>query len=329
MQPNYDDSTWRGPSNALLYVEGAALPAPKNTLLSLYDLNYPTNENRLNVFYFRQKFVAPIGSTNVMVRLRHIIDDGLVLHLNGVEIYRSVLMAPGAVTAATQATAAIGDAALLGPFNFVVTNLVGGTNVLAAEVHQNGTASSDIVFGTELSFTVASEILTNPAVQIVTQPQSRTNAVGTIASFTVGAINGDPTLFYQWRKNSNAIPGETASTFTIGSVQTGDAGFYDVIVSNSFSSATSSVARLTVTVPCTFTGVPQPKLNYQASGANIVLSWTNPTTNTCGSNAVFTLQQTLVLSNATGTTPWANITTISPYTTPKTNSQRFFRLFKL
>jgi hypothetical protein len=77
---------------------------------------------------------------------------------------------------------------------------------------------------------------------------------------------------------------------------------------------------------CTNVSWTLPTLNYQNSGTNVVLSWVNPVTNNCGSNAVFTLQQSLVLSNATGTTPWANVTPISPFTTPRTNVTRFFRL---
>ena len=69
-----------------------------------------------------------------------------------------------------------------------------------------------------------------------------------------------------------------------------------------------------------------PTLKYQPSGTNIVLSWSNPITNNCGSNAVFTLQQSLELSNPSGSTPWANVSPTSPYITPKTNAMRYFRL---
>jgi hypothetical protein len=37
-----------------------------------------------------------------------------------------------------------------GPFNFDLTSLVNGTNWLAAEVHQRGSSSSDIVMGLTL-----------------------------------------------------------------------------------------------------------------------------------------------------------------------------------
>ncbi len=143
----YDDSAWSGPGNALLYVEDSVLPGPKNTLLSLFD---STSVNRINTYYFRRQLIAPVGATNAMIRVRHIIDDGMVLHLNGKEIYRFNMPA-GAVSAATQASTTM-EGTLLGPFDVLnVTNLIGGTNVLAVEVHQSGAASPDIVMGVELS----------------------------------------------------------------------------------------------------------------------------------------------------------------------------------
>lgn len=159
MQVNYDDSAWAGPSNALLYVEDAALPAPKNTLLSLFDAG---GVNRINTFYFRQKFVAPVLTSNVTARIRYLIDDGLVLHLNGQEIHRFNMPA-GTITAASQATASAAEGVIVGPVEVILTNLVGGTNVLAAEVHQVGVASVDVVMGVEFSIELAGAVLTPPA----------------------------------------------------------------------------------------------------------------------------------------------------------------------
>ncbi len=114
----------------------------------------------------------------------------------------------------------------------------------------------------------------------------------------------------------------------INNVQTSDSTNYTVRAFNSSSSVTSSVAFLTVTgapscMPISWTA---PKLNYTKNGTNLVLSWTNPVTNTCNNTLVFTLQQTLVLSNAPGTTPWTNVTNTSPFTTSFTNHSRYFRL---
>jgi hypothetical protein len=152
---SFDDSTWSGPSNALFYVEDAALPGPKNTLLTFT----APDGGRINTHYFRQKFVAPAAGASVTVTLRHIIDDGMILHLNGQEIHR-FNMPNGLITAASQAnTPAIGNATLISPLAFVVTNLLGGTNVLAVEVHQQGATSADIAMGVESAFFIPSVVL--------------------------------------------------------------------------------------------------------------------------------------------------------------------------
>jgi hypothetical protein len=330
----YDDSSWNGPSNALLYVEGATLPFAKNTRLSLTD----DSGNVINTYYFRQKLQAPIGSTNVTLRIRHVIDDGMVLYLNGREVYR-YNMPGGTVTAASQASGpAIGDAPLLGPFEVAVTNFVGGTNLFAAEVHQNGAASSDVVFGLEISASIPSVLVTNtlrPAV-ILVQPQSRTNAVGTIASFTVTA-DGNPAPSYQWRTNGVAITGATSNTLSFPNVQMSDNGkAFTVVVSNSLNSVTSTVATLTVTNSCTVIPVSTWTNNFKLSvvvtnRTNIALSWSNPVTNSCGSNAVVILRQASTFTG-NGTANWTNLfTNVNGsarivVTNATTNAMRFYRL---
>ena len=54
------------------------------------------------------------------------------------------------------------------------------------------------------------------------------------------------TLSYQWYKDGKAISGATASSYTIKSVKTSDAGKYTVKVSNNAGSVTSDAATLTV-----------------------------------------------------------------------------------
>jgi hypothetical protein len=328
----FDDSTWSGPSNALFYVEGAGLPFAKSTPLSLTD----GADNDINTFYFRKSFFAPIGSTNVTLRLRHVIDDGMVLYLNGREIYR-YNMPNGVIGAGTQALSpAIGDATVQGPFDVVVTNLIGGTNLFAAEVHQNGAASSDVVFGLEITGTIPSVVVTNRPVQIVAQPQSRTNAVGTPATFSVVA-DGSPVLRYQWRTNGVAILNATNATLNVPTVQLSDNGkAFTVVISNFVNSVTSSVATLTVTNNCTVIPVSTWTNNFKLSvvvtnRTNIALSWSNPVTNSCGSNAAVILRQASTFTG-NGTANWTNLfTNVNGsarivVTNATTNAMRFYRL---
>ncbi|MGZ5545369.1 MAG: putative Ig domain-containing protein, partial [Limisphaerales bacterium] len=92
------------------------------------------------------------------------------------------------------------------------------------------------------------------APSITSQPASRTNAAGTMATFTVSAT-GEAPLAYQWRKDGTDltdggnISGATSSSFTNSSVTTGSVGSYTVVITNSYGSVTSSVATLAVTCP--------------------------------------------------------------------------------
>ena len=133
----YDDSAW--PQGlGLLYVETAALPEPKNTALTIGRSTY----------YFRGGFNFTGTPGQYQLRLRHVVDDGLVIYLNGVELYR--LGVPAGQGYGTGADRTVSDAGYEGPFILSAANLATGTNVLAVEVHQVNTTSSDVVMGLEL-----------------------------------------------------------------------------------------------------------------------------------------------------------------------------------
>ncbi|MEX1104673.1 MAG: alkaline phosphatase PhoX, partial [Ilumatobacteraceae bacterium] len=98
--------------------------------------------------YFRTSFTGSSSHTNLSLRLRR--DDGAVVYLNGVEVARSNMPA-GIITASTLASSSINDGAETTIHVIPVSaSLVTGTNVLAVEVHQFQTASSDLTF--DLSF---------------------------------------------------------------------------------------------------------------------------------------------------------------------------------
>ncbi len=135
---NYsDDLTWPQGA-ALLYVENNTLPAPKNTPLTLGRMAY----------YFRTHFTAPTNLAGATLDFRTIVDDGAVFYLDGNEVFR-IHMDPGAVDYATAANDH--ESALEGPFSFYATNLLAGDHVMAVEVHQVNSTSSDVVMGMSLS----------------------------------------------------------------------------------------------------------------------------------------------------------------------------------
>ncbi len=79
---------------------------------------------------------------------------------------------------------------------------------------------------------------------IAIPPASQFSSLGTNASFTVTASGTSP-LSYQWQLAGKNIAGATNNSCIRSNVQSGDAGNYQVVVTNLFGSVTSSVASLT------------------------------------------------------------------------------------
>lgn len=147
------------------------------------------------------------------------------------------------------------QAADIGSYYVVVTNPVGATTSSAASL---------VVMGL-------------PPV-VVAPPVSQTVTAGANVTFAVSAT-GSPVLTYQWRKNFAPIGGATASTLTLVNVQAGDAAGYDVVVTNSTSSATSAAATLTVNASApviTTQPVSRTAVTAENAGFTVVVSGTAP-----------------------------------------------------
>jgi len=141
----FDDSGWL--QGAPLFAdETGPLPEPIRT---------PLVGSNVVTFYFRASFLFPADTNGVILRVRPVVDDGVVIYLNGSEVLRR-RMPGGTIAASTFANPAVGDAVYEGPFNIPASALVTGTNVLAAEVHQAAVSENDIVFGLVLEARVPS-----------------------------------------------------------------------------------------------------------------------------------------------------------------------------
>ena len=100
--------------------------------------------------YFRRAFeISNPGSiSNLVVRLLR--DDGGIVYLNGVEVFRSN-MPTGAVNYLTLASIVAEEPSLFHPSPIDAGLLVTGRNVIAVEIHQNAAVSSDVSFDLELT----------------------------------------------------------------------------------------------------------------------------------------------------------------------------------
>lgn len=142
-EPGYDDSTWLEGAAQLGFGDG-----DEATLLR----RWGTDGQPAITLYFRQPFpVANPGEfTNLVLELLR--DDGGVVYLNGLEVYRSPTLPPPPEVIAyrTLADALAGSDAP--PDNTVdvvqldPAVLVSGINLVAVEIHQHRADSSDVSF---------------------------------------------------------------------------------------------------------------------------------------------------------------------------------------
>ncbi len=149
------------------------------------------------------------------------------------------------------------------------------TNITISAWENSGNSGASI--SAVFTFTITNGTGPGTPPTIATQPQSRTNYVGSTAGFTVMA-SGTAPLSYQWRLNGAPISGATASNYTRINLQTNDAGNYSVVVTNLAGSATSSNAVLTVLVPAADVTVACTGPASAAPGAtlNYTIAITNP-----------------------------------------------------
>jgi hypothetical protein len=119
---------------------------------------------------------------------------------------------------------------------------------------------------------------------ITTQPQNLAVAVGGTVAFSVGAT-GTGSLSHQWYLNGSQLGnanGARTANYSKSGAATTDAGNYTVKVQNSYGSATSAVATLTVVTAPSITTQPQSQtvvlgsnasLSVTASGSTAVYQW--------------------------------------------------------
>src|SRR5688572_17955992 len=140
--PGFNDSTWKNGFAPFGYGD--------TWIVTTNDFG-PDAANKYITTYYRSLFNVPNAAaiTNLLLRIQR--DDGPVVYLNGTEIFRHNLPA-GSILYNTLALAAIGgeDETALVPTNPPANLLVNGQNVIAVEMHQSISNSSDLTFDLEL-----------------------------------------------------------------------------------------------------------------------------------------------------------------------------------
>ena len=185
---DYNDATWQGPGQGLLAFENnsALTPLIHTTLLDPH--SPPPGLSDGHAYYFRTTLVITNDLSAYTLNARMRLDDCGVIYLNGAEFSRS-RMGAGTITNLSFGGGAIGgstEATVDELFTIPAALLPPGTNVIAVEVHQNGSGSSDIVWGLALDATRA---VTNCATalavlnEVMANNLSYTNTDGTVTDW--------------------------------------------------------------------------------------------------------------------------------------------------
>ena len=140
---NFDDTAWRNGRAQLGYGDGDEATVVRADR---------TNGTRIITTYFRKTFVATNTAAVTNLELRLVRDDGAIAYLNGVEVFRNNMPA-GPIDSSTVALGAVNNADEMRWFstNINYAALVEGTNLLAVEIHQNSTGSTDVSFDLALA----------------------------------------------------------------------------------------------------------------------------------------------------------------------------------
>lgn len=162
---------------------------------------------------------------------------------------RSVAVLSGA--SATLSVAATGSSSFSYQWRKYGVAVAGATNAsLVLSGSAADAANYDVQvsngLGTTTSAVAQVAVASAAAAPVITvQPAARSVVAGGAVSMEASAI-GVPAPSYQWRKNGAAVSGATNATLSLTAAQVADAGSYDVVVSNSAGSVTSSSAALRV-----------------------------------------------------------------------------------
>ena len=140
---------------------------------------------------------------------------------------------------------------------------------------------------------------------IVAQPTNQVPKYGLPTRFAVTADGGIP-LNYQWFRNGDLVNGATNPALAIASATESFAGAYSVVVTNSYGTATSSVARLTVQLPPLILAQPESQWPLYAAPATFKVAVDGATPQRFqwlrdGSGVGGATNQSLAISSATDT----------------------------
>jgi hypothetical protein len=172
-------------------------------------------------FYFRKVITVadPSAYSGVILNVKQ--DDGSIVYINGVEVYRSTNMPAGPVGHGTFAlTTQPDDGDDYYTSNLLSSVLVAGPNIIAVEVHQNAFGSSDVSFDLMLWGQAAS----GPTLRIVQVSSTQVEISWPQSADLAGAL-----LYFDTDSNLNTAGWSLETT----GVDIPSGGFHHVTITSS------------------------------------------------------------------------------------------------
>ena len=200
-QPAFNDTAWTNGTGVFIQA-GEPVLAPGAVGSTVAAPGSLTPAGR--AYLFRKHFNFPADPLAATIRIRHYVDDGCVIWINGQKVHRYFMNEQTNYTTAEFTAAGVGPGEAAYQYADAVTNttnfayidprpyMVQGDNVIAIEVHQTSAGSSDIVMGLEMTATlpalsgsiVINEILANGNGEAdYIELKNNTNAAVSMTSF--------------------------------------------------------------------------------------------------------------------------------------------------
>lgn len=192
-------------------------------------IKYGTNvSQKYTTTYFRKKISITNASAYTYYTASVKRDDGVVVYVNGVEVYRNN-MPTGTIAYSTFAANATDNGTANQIFNIKASAFISGNNVVAVEIHQNNKTTSDMAFDMTLA---GNADFTAPAVASINR-QSPTTATTSATSVTYRItfsekVSGVNTADFTLTKVSGTVSGAIASVAASGTTGT----IYDAKISS-------------------------------------------------------------------------------------------------
>jgi PKD repeat protein len=149
MTAGFNDSGWDSGNAKLGYSDGAVTVIEPSSSAS----------TKYITAYFRKSFNYTDDGSVHTLNLEILRDDGAIVYINGSEVARSN-MPSGSVSHSTLASSTVSgsDEDAFFPFELSTNALVDGSNVIAVEIHQRSTSSSDLGFDLKLTVSGGSPV---------------------------------------------------------------------------------------------------------------------------------------------------------------------------